>query len=160
MRVQNETMRGLARAPFGELLKRMVRDPALLVWLDAPQNLKGRGNENLARELMELFTLGIGHYTEQDVREAARALTGWMVQDGSFREVPHLHDDGDKTILGQRGRWAGDDLVRILLAQPALADRLAARLCQEFMGEGAVDKAAVQALADGLRRHNLDIGWA
>ena len=77
MRRQNETFRRHARAPFGELLRAAVREPALLVWLDAQTNHKGKPNENLARELMELFTLGIGHYTEDDVKEAARALTGW-----------------------------------------------------------------------------------
>src|SRR5207247_15295 len=95
MRRQNDTLRAFARAPFGELLRRLVRDPALLVWLDAPQNRKGRGNENLGRELLELFTLGIGHYTELDVREAARALTGWTVVNGEFRDLPEQHDDGE-----------------------------------------------------------------
>jgi uncharacterized protein (DUF1800 family) len=159
MRRQNGAFRAWARGPFGELLRRLVRDPALLVWLDAPENRKGQPNENLARELLELFTLGLGHYTERDVREAARALTGWTVRDGVFCEDPGRHDDGEKTILGQRGRWGGDDLVRILLAHPATAERLAMRLCQEFMGEDAVDRAALRALAEGLRRHDLDLGW-
>ena len=107
MRRQNETCRRFARKPFGELLAAMARDPALLIWLDAPANRKGHPNENLARELMELFTLGIGHYTESDVKETARALTGWTVTDGEFREVASRHDDGDKTILGKAGRWGG-----------------------------------------------------
>src|SRR5262249_17720534 len=79
MRRQNEIFRDLARAPFGKLLTAVTHDPALLLWLDAPANRVGHPNENLARELMELFTLGIGHYTEADVKEAARALTGWTV---------------------------------------------------------------------------------
>src|SRR5262249_8090330 len=74
MHAQNETLRAHAKAPFGKLLDAMVRDPALLAWLDAPANRKGHPNENLARELMELFTLGIGNYSEKDVKEAARAL--------------------------------------------------------------------------------------
>src|SRR4051812_14164659 len=78
---QNELFRKCGRGPFGELLRAVVRDPALLVWLDAPSNRKGHPNENLARELLELFTLGIGHFTESDVKEAARALTGWGIQD-------------------------------------------------------------------------------
>ena len=85
MRRQNELFRKLGRGPFGELLGAVVRDPALLIWLDAPSNRKGHPNENLARELMELFTLGIGHYTEDDVKEAARALTGWRVDAGCLR---------------------------------------------------------------------------
>ena len=75
-------------APFGELLNASVREPALLLYLDAPSNRKDHPNENLARELMELFTLGIGNFTEADVKEAARALTGWTVEDGVFRESP------------------------------------------------------------------------
>jgi uncharacterized protein (DUF1800 family) len=159
MRKQNETCRRLARKPFGELLGAMVRDPALLVWLDATANRKGHPNENLARELMELFTLGIGHYGEADVQETARALTGWTVTDGAFREVASRHDDGDKVILGRKGRWAGADVARILLEQPATASRLAWRLCDVFMGERAVGKPEVEALADGLRSHDLDVGW-
>ena len=79
MRRQNEIFRERGRGPFGELLKAVVHDPALLIWLDAPANRKGNPNENLGRELMELFTLGVGHYTETDVKEAARALTGWKL---------------------------------------------------------------------------------
>jgi uncharacterized protein (DUF1800 family) len=159
MRRQNETCRRLARKPFGVLLTAMVRDPALLVWLDAPANRKGHPNENLARELMELFTLGIGHYGEDDVKETARALTGWTVTDGEFREIASRHDGADKVILGKKGRWGGADVVRILLEQPAIADRLAGRLCAVLMGEGAVSKSEIEALAEGLRAHHLDIGW-
>jgi uncharacterized protein (DUF1800 family) len=158
---QNRHLRELARAPFGKLLHVAVHDAALLIWLDAPANRKGHPNENLAREVMELFTLGIGHYSEKDVKEAARALTGWRVtDDGQFEEAPARHDDGEKTILGKRGKWTGDDLVRILLAHPATAHRLAFRVCELFMGEGAVGAPAVAELADGLRRRDLDIGWA
>ncbi|HZY85276.1 MAG TPA: DUF1800 domain-containing protein [Gemmataceae bacterium] len=157
---QNEVFREFGRGPFGELLRRAVKDPALLLYLDAPSNRKGHPNENLARELMELFTLGIGHYTETDVKEAARTLTGWGVAEGTFQDDPGQHDGGEKTVLGRTGRWTGDDLVKMLLDHPATADRLAARLCEHFMGEGAVDAAAVRALADGLRERNLDIGWA
>jgi uncharacterized protein (DUF1800 family) len=109
---------------------------------------------------MELFTLGIGHYTETDVKEAARALTGWTVADGEFRELPTKHDTGTKTILGHRGNWKGDDLLRFLLDHPATAERLASRLCSLFLAEKAIDPAAVRGLADGLRQHDLDIGWA
>jgi uncharacterized protein (DUF1800 family) len=157
---QNEIFRAFGRGPFGELLRRVLKDPALLVYLDAPANSKGRPNENLARELMELFTLGIGHYTETDVKEAARSLTGWGVAEGTFRADPRQHDGGEKTVLGRTGRWTGDDPVKILLDHPATADRLAARLCEHFLGEGAANAAAVRALANGLRERNLDVGWA
>ena len=159
MRHQNELFRRLARAPFGTLLESAVRDPALMLWLDAPANRKGHPNENLARELLELFSLGIGHYAEDDVREIARALTGWNVVDGEAREAPSRHDEGAKTILGKSGKWRGADVVGIILEQPATADRLAWRICDLLMGEG-MTKPEIKALADGLRSHQLDVGWA
>jgi uncharacterized protein (DUF1800 family) len=157
---QNEILREFGRGRFGELLRRVLKDPALLVYLDAPANRKSQPNENLARELMELFTLGIGHYTETDVKEAARTLTGWGVAKDVFREDHEQHDGGEKTVLGRTGHWTGDDLVKMLLDHPATANRLAARLCEHFMGEGVVDTATVRSLADGLREHDLDVGWA
>jgi uncharacterized protein (DUF1800 family) len=174
MRRQNQLFRELGRGPFGKLLNAVVRDPALLFWLDAQTNRKGHPNENLARELMELFTLGIGHYIEADVKEAARALTGWAVPekvpdmgfvrpsigDAKYHEDAAQHDEGEKTILGRKGPWKATDLVRLLLEHPATARRLAARLCESFMGEAAVDAAGIEALAAGLREHDLDVGWA
>jgi uncharacterized protein (DUF1800 family) len=157
---QHAVFREHGRGPFGDLLHAAARDPALLIWLDAPANRKGHPNENLGRELMELFTLGIGHYTEADVKEAARALTGWTVADGHFRENGADHDPGEKTILGRRGAWVGDDLVRLLLEHPATAKRLAWRICDWLLGEGGVTAAGLDALAAGLRAHDLDIGWA
>ncbi len=159
MRRQNETLRTLGRAPFGRLLHAMLRDPALIVWLDAPDNTRGHPNENLARELMELFTLGIGHYSEDDVKQAARALTGWRMVGDDVRLIPTRHDPGAKTILGHTDALDADGLARRLLDHPATSRRLAWRLCREFFGEGAVDQAAIEALADGLRTHDLDIGW-
>jgi uncharacterized protein (DUF1800 family) len=159
MRRQNDLFRRLARAPFGALLESAVRDPALLVWLDAPANRKGHPNENLAREFLELFSVGIGHYSENDVRETARALTGWNVVDGEAREAPSRHDDGPKIILGKSGKWRGPDVVRIVLEQPVTADRLAWRISDLLMGEG-VTKPEIKGLADGLRSHRLDVGWA
>jgi Protein of unknown function (DUF1800) len=159
LRRQNEIFREHGRGPFAKLLKDVVHDPALLIWLDAPDNRKGNPNENLGRELMELFTLGVGHYTETDVKESARALTGWRVKKGAFHEWPPDHDDGEKSILGHKGRWTGDDLVRMLLEHPATSKRLAWRLCEWLMGEKAVDAAAIDALATGLRQHHLNIGW-
>jgi uncharacterized protein (DUF1800 family) len=160
MRRQNELFRKLGRGPFRELLKAIIHDPALLIWLDAPANRKGKPNENLGRELMELFTLGIGNYTEGDVKEAARALTGWRVKDGAFHAWPADHDDDLKTVLSKKGKWDGDDLVKILLEHPATARRLAWRICDWLMGEKAVSAAALDALAAGLRTHDLDVGWA
>jgi uncharacterized protein (DUF1800 family) len=160
MRRQNDTFRFHARAPFGELLNAALRDPALLVYLDAPANRKGHANENLGRELLELFTLGIGHYDEADVKDAARALTGWTVDEGAFAEVAARHDGGVKTLFGKQGNWKGADLVRLLLEHPATAQRLAWRLCSAFFGEKAIAADAIKALGDELFRRKLDTGWA
>jgi uncharacterized protein (DUF1800 family) len=158
MRAQNEIFRRLARAPFGELLNEAVRDPAMLTWLDAHVNRKGHPNENLARELMELFTLGTGDFTEHDVQDAARALTGWTLNAGQFRDIPARHDDGEKIILERTGRWSGSDLIRILLDHPATATRLARKICGLLMGEGSVGEPEIRALADELRANGLDLG--
>lgn len=154
MRRQNEALREHSKVPFAKLLDAVMRDPAILVWLDASSNTKGAANENLARELMELFTLGVGHYSEKDVKEAARALTGWTVVEDRFRMDDLKHDTGDKVILGQKGKWKMPDVLRFLVAHPATADRLAFRLCEQFVGEGEIDR---KQLADGLRKHNLDV---
>ncbi len=157
---QNHAFRAEALGPFGRLLERSVKEPALLLWLDAETNRKGHPNENLARELMELFTLGIGNYTERDVKEAARALTGWYVGEDGFVDREVRHDAEEKEILGHRGFHSGDDLLRILLAHPATARHLARKLAQEFLGEGVADEAALSDLADGLRERDLDLRWA
>jgi len=103
MRRQNDLFRKHAWGRFAELLAAVVKDPALLTWLDAPANRKAHPNENLARELMELFTLGVGNFTEKDVKEAARALTGWAGRADTFADEPACHDGAEKTILGKKG---------------------------------------------------------
>ena len=162
MRAQNETFRRHARGPFGDLLRAMLRDPALLAWLDAPSNRKGKPNENLARELMELFTLGVGQYSEHDVKEAARALTGRTVAQGRLPVRPEWHDDGEKTILGKTARFDGDKLADHLLAAPGRRlDRLAWRFCDAFLGEGRCRRVpAVSELAERLRGDDLHVGRA
>jgi uncharacterized protein (DUF1800 family) len=160
MRRQNDTFRKHARSKFAELATASVKEPAVLVYLDAPANRKGHANENLARELMELFTLGIGHYSEKDVKEAARALTGWTVEDSQFAVHDARHDTGEKMILGKKGAWTGDDLVKVLLAHPATADRIVFKLCRLFLGEKGVPAEARKTLAAGLRERALDVGWA
>ncbi len=160
MRQQNDLLREHTRGRFADLLGAAVRTPALLLYLDAQANHKGHPNENLARELMELFTLGTSHFSESDVKEAARALTGWTVEDRAFLNSAERHDDGDKTILGKTGKWTGDDLLKALLEHPATAERIANKLCRQFFGEAALPQSAVPALAAGLREHDLDINWA
>jgi hypothetical protein len=160
MRRQNETFRRHARGPFGELLRAMLCDPALLVWLDAPSNRKGKPNENLARELMELFTLGVGKFSERDVKEVARALTGRTVVHGRYAVRPDWHDDSPKTILAKNDRFDGDKVVDLLLQHPATARRLAWRLCQSFLGESVADESVVSELAERLRDDGLHVGRA
>jgi uncharacterized protein (DUF1800 family) len=160
MQKQNELFRSHARSKFATLLNAVVRDAAILVYLDAPANRKDHPNENLARELMELFTLGIGNYTEADVKEAARCLTGWGVEEDQFVDTAARHDDGEKTLFGRTGKLTGTDLVNQLLKQPSTADRLADKLVRTFFGEGACPREAVKELATGLRERDLDTGWA
>jgi Protein of unknown function (DUF1800) len=160
MRRQNETFRRHGRGQFGDLLRAMLRDPALLYWLDAPSNRKGKPNENLARELMELFTLGVGKFSERDVKEVARALTGRTVVHGRYAVRPDWHDDAPKTILGKNDRFDGDQVADLLLEHPATAGRLAWRLCQTFLGEGVADESAVSELAERLRADGLHVGQA
>jgi uncharacterized protein (DUF1800 family) len=121
---QNKTERQYAMARFDDLVVKISQDPAMLVWLDNATNRVGRPNENYARELMELFCLGIGYYTEEDVRELARALTGWTVANynrdteynaATFVDRPQFHDNGSKTILGQTGNFDGYDAIDIIL---------------------------------------------
>lgn len=159
MREQNELMRRHARSSFSELLGSMAKDPALLVWLDADGNRKEHPNENLAREIMELFSLGVGNYSEEDIREAARALTGWTVSRDRFRSIPDRHDDGEKTIFEETGKWTGDDFVQLLIKHPATPRRIAFRICELLMGESTIDSSLVSELADGLLEHDLDVGW-
>jgi uncharacterized protein (DUF1800 family) len=115
---------------FDELLLAACRDPALLRWLDNDTNVAAKPNENFARELFELFTLGRGNYTEQDVREAARAFTGWHVRDGQFHFAGWLHDNGSKQVFGSSGALGGEDIVRLCAERPESATFLARKwLC-------------------------------
>lgn len=131
---QQRTLRSLGRGDFGSLTAAMLCDPALIVWLDGQRNTKAAPNENLAREAMELFTLGVGHYSETDVREAARALTGWQVDRaaGTASLKRKRLDTGSKTVLGRTGDLDAGDFAQILVAQPANADFVAARLWFRF----------------------------
>src|SRR4029077_8763735 len=135
MFTQNQLFRKMALANFDDLLKAVSKDPAMMVYLDTETNRKGKPNENYARELMELFTTGIGHYTEDDVRESARAFTGWTLTGGKQLRyttdsmfVPRLHDAGLKTFMGKTGNFTGDDIVEMLVPLRATAERLSTRL--------------------------------
>ncbi|SNT29643.1 Uncharacterized conserved protein, DUF1800 family [Asanoa hainanensis] len=131
---QLQTFREYGRGEFTAFVTRMVRDPALIVWLDGQKNTVKAPNENLARELMELFTLGIGTYTEDDVKAGARALTGWTVdrRAGTARFAPRRHDKGTKTVLGRTAAFDADGLAALVAREPASAAFIAQRLWFRF----------------------------
>lgn len=164
MVAQIETLRRLALGPFEDLLLAVSRDPAMVVWLDNAQNVKGKPNENFAREVMELFTMGIGHYNEEDVREAARAFTGW-----SLRRIPGgplgvsaqflyrraAHDDGEKTVLGTKGDLGGEDVIRLLCQRPETSRRLVRKFFAWFVRPNP-DDATVERFAKVYRESGLN----
>ena len=133
MLAQNNLLREKGMGRYDELLKDISRDPAMLIYLDSRTNKKAAPNENYSRELMELFSLGIGHYTEEDVRESARAFTGWQFRRRTgFYLNARQHDNGLKTFLGRTGRFDGDDVVDIIMEQPAAAEYVCTRLWTFF----------------------------
>ena len=135
MFLQNQMFRTNATGNFGTLLHAIIKDPAMIAYLDNNDSRKGKANENLAREIMELFSLGIGSYTEKDIKEGARALTGYTFEDDKFIFRKNNHDDGQKTILGKSGNWTGEDFVRIILDQPAVAPYITRKLYHYFVAE-------------------------
>jgi len=144
---QNELFRQLATGNWLELLALAGQDPAMLVWLDQAESRKAHPNENFAREVMELFSLGEGHYTETDVTEAARALTGWSLDrlTEKFIYRPLFHDNGVKTFLGRTGNLNGNDVMTQIVAQPQAARFITAKLWNYFAGQPPSD-----ALNDAL----------
>ncbi|MBY0460845.1 MAG: DUF1800 domain-containing protein, partial [Gemmataceae bacterium] len=154
---QNCVFREHALGAFGPLLHAVTRDGAMLVWLDSNSNVKGRANENYARELMELFSLGVGNYTEKDVREAARAFTGWHTDGKGFRFNPAQHDDTEKTVLGKTGRFDGSAVVDIVLSQPACARFLVKKLYTFFVSEIAPPDALLEPLCERFRKSDYDV---
>jgi len=133
IKLQLDTLRAGALGSFRDLLTAMAKDPAMLVFLDATYNVKGAPNENFGREVMELFTMGVGNYTEDDIREAARAFTGWTNDDLAFAFDADKHDGGTKTFLGQTGAFDGDDILRIILDQDQTATYVASKLYRFFV---------------------------
>lgn len=155
---QNELFRANALGNFATLLKSVSRDPAMLLYLDGVRNVARQPNENFARELLELFTLGEGHYSESDIKAAARAFTGWSIDRESgqyaFRET--AHDRGEKTFLGQTGRFGGDDIIAILLKQPRTAETIVEKLWREFVSLQP-DRAEIGRLAAVFRASGYEI---
>lgn len=150
---QNVLFRSQALGSFRELLSAVARDPAMLLYLDTQQNQKDRPNENFARELFELFTLGEGHYSEQDIKEAARCFTGWHVdrRTGSFRMNQGQHDHGIKRLFGRTGPFTGDDVLRVTLEQSHVAVHLTQKLWKEFVSDQPAPQE-IERLADLFRR--------
>ena len=165
-------------ADFRELLLDMAQDPAMIYWLDNCDNHASAVNENWGRELLELFSMGVGNYTEVDVRECSRAFTGWTIQpklprgpigrhDWFFQFKEEDHDDGEKTFLGETGNLNGEDIIRIISEQPATAQFIARHLYNFFVADEAqvpawtvtppLDPEAIDLLTDTLIETNYDI---
>jgi len=159
MFAQNELFRTMGPGNFEALTQAVAKDPAMLLWLDSNQNRRQSPNENFARELFELFTLGIGNYTETDIREAARAFTGWQYQRANdrFRVVANLHDPGTKTVFGVTGNLGGEDVVRLATSQAASGPFVVARLWSHFARPVRVDDPVVSDLAGGFAKDG-DVG--
>ncbi|MCX5661561.1 MAG: DUF1800 domain-containing protein [Planctomycetota bacterium] len=152
---QNQMFRKLANGSFADLAYAIVRDPAMIKFLNNDSNVARHPNENLARELMELFTLGVGHYTEQDIKEGARALTGNSFDDNEFRFRAPIHDGGVKTILGQFGPYDGEQFVRVILQNRQCPVWVATKLYKHFVGDidlkpDASAESVVAQLAEAL----------
>jgi hypothetical protein len=155
---QNELFRKHALGNFRSLLQAVVHDGAMLIWLDGAENRAGKPNENFAREVMELFAIGIGNgYSEKDIQEAARALTGWRFAD-NYRVVfdPFLHDDGPKTVFGQTANFHGDDVIDLIAAHPATGNFLAAKLFRYFVHDNP-SKADIEPVAQAYYSSGYDV---
>jgi len=155
---QNVLLRSHAVGNFATMLHVVAHDPAMLIYLDTATNRRDAPNENFAREVMELFTLGEGHYSEADIKEAARAFSGWSLDldRATFLFRPRLHDTGEKTVLGRRGAWQGDDVLNILLEQPATAEFIVRKLWLEFVSPQP-DPQRVRLIAQRFRSSGYEI---
>src|SRR5688572_13303324 len=155
---QNVLLRRHALGRFDELLHAIAKDPAMLIYLDSATNRRGSPNENFAREVMELFTLGEGHYSEHDIKQAARAFTGWSIDldSGNYMFRRMLHDGGEKTVFGRTGNFDGDAVLDILLMQPASAEFIVRKLWREFVSPQP-DEARVKAIAAQFRAGGWNI---
>lgn len=158
MWLQNDTLRRNAFGNFATLTKKISRDPAMMIYLDLQQSRKEHPNENWARELMELFTVGIGNYNEQDVRESARAFTGYRLDltTQEFRYAPFQQDTGNKSFMGHNGDLKGDDIIDILAAKPACAQFIGRKLWRYFV-EDDPSQQTVDAIAERIRAHHFEM---
>ena len=141
---------------FRDLTVAVAQGPAMLAFLDAGVNVKGASNENFAREIMELFTMGVGNYTEKDIREAARAFTGWNFVDTKFVVNKDQHDDGEKTFLGKTGRFDGVEIIDIIMQQPVTADYIAGKIYR-YMVRQDLSPELQKKLGAVLRQNHYEI---
>ena len=157
MYAQNQLFRQHAMGSFRELLYGVSRDPAMLRWLDSNSNRRASPNENYARELMELFTMGVDQYSQDDVTEAARAFTGWFFnRELGFVFNRNQHDFGEKTYLGRTGDWDGDDIVNIILEQPVTAEFIAGKMFAFFVHDHPTP-GTIASLASGFRSTDYNV---
>jgi len=157
MYVQNRLLRTYAVGNFRELVKRIYKDPAMLLWLNGQENYADHINENFARELLELFTLGLDQYSQDDIVAAAKAFTGWITEDGLVGTFhPELHDYSEKTFLEQTGAWFGHDIVDIIFQQDETARFLCRKLYRWFIDEYP-DEILIEDLAQTLRTNDYEI---
>lgn len=151
------TIRKNALGNFKDLLFLVSQSPAMLSFLNNQQNKKDHPNENFAREVMELFTMGRGNYTEKDIREAARAFTGWSYdKEGNFKERKNLHDEGAKTFLDKTGYFSGSDVLHIILEQKTTARFITTKIYRFFVNE-KVDQGIVNKLSTDFYNSGYDI---
>ena len=164
---QNKIFREYGLGNFKELLRRVTFGPAMMIWLDIHRSKKHNPNENFSRELMELFTLGVDNYSQNDIVEASRAFTGYVTNGvetnydyenlvGNDIHWDEWHDFGNKTVLGQTGQWTGDDIINIILEQENCAKHICRRIYKWFVYEN-VNESVVEEMADVLRDNNYEI---
>jgi len=156
---QNQLLRKNAMGNFRKMLHDIARDPAMLVYLDGSKNVKGSPNENFARELLELFTIGIGNYTEVDVQAAASAFTGWGVDRnrGKFIYDSRKHDNKRVTFLGKTGSFTGDQIIDIILEKPKTAQFITKKFWKEFVSDMYPEQKLIQQWAATFQKSNYDI---
>jgi uncharacterized protein (DUF1800 family) len=153
---QNELFRAQGTGNFRDLLIGVAQDPAMLAFLDAGVNVKGAPNENFAREIMEMFSMGVGNYSETDIREAARAFTGWNFIDLDFVVTPEKHDDTIKTVLGKQGGFDGVDVIDVILSQPVTSEYVSSRIYRYLVRQDLSPELRAQ-LGARLRQSNYEI---
>jgi hypothetical protein len=155
---QNELLRRHALGSFRTMLQEMSKDPAMMVWLDTVLSKKGMPNENYAREVMELFSLGRGNYTETDIREAARAFTGWEVKEDKYHFNKNQFDATPKTVFGKTSNFSGEDIVNLCLDKPACARFIVRKLFRCFISERLIPEPnLIEPLAEKLRQSDYKI---